>query len=242
MKNHAKIWLSGSKRVANCCEHSTALEWVLLWQTYSLKTEAQLPGIFSTAAADRASLIPCEGGTDGNMAACALREFSDRPPETLADANCAAAIPPPPDNLWFVRLAAWQPTSRTQPRSGGSQPAGGGTIFFQGADEFAVELHSNPRLGLESPDAAEQEREPRVVLWMRSGDPTLRAVTMDEKPWRKSSKMEPEKIELASEAEVLSMPDCQGILAFPPPVRDTACPLLVWTLWTNPLFPNLLCR
>jgi hypothetical protein len=185
-----------------------------------------------TATTDRPFLIAGESETGEELAACALREFSDCPPEANVGANCAATLPPPPDNLWFVRLADWPPSSRTQPHSGSSQPADGGTIFFEGVDEFAAKFHSDARLGLESSDAGPQ-REPRVVLWMRSGDPTLRGATIDGKAGRKGHTIEPEKIEPA-EASELDFPRHQ-VPASERLALDTACPLLVWTLWTNPL-------
>jgi hypothetical protein len=164
--------------------------------------------MLSTTTTDRPFLIAGESGTDVEWAECTLREFSDRPPEALADVNCAATIPPPPDNRWFVRLAAWPPSSRTQPRSGGSQLADGGTIYFEGVEEFAAEC------------------EQQVVLWMRSGDPTLRAASIDGAPPQKGTKIKPEKIKPIEEL------DFQGYQEI---AQDTACPLLVWTLWTNPL-------
>jgi Sigma-54 interaction domain len=187
-----------------------------------------------TATTDRPFLIAGESGTGGELAVCALREVSDRPPRALASANCAATLPPPPDNPWFVRLADWPSTPRTQSRSGGSRSADGGTIFSEGVDEFAAKFHSNPRLGLEAGDA-EPQSEPRVALWMRSGNPTLRAATMDGKAGQKHLKIEPEKIEPAEAADELNFPGRQQVPESERIALDTARPLLVWTLWTNPL-------
>jgi hypothetical protein len=191
-----------------------------------------------TATTDRPFLIAGESGIDEELAACALREFSDCPPKVLAGANCAATLPSPLDNLWFVRLADWPPSSRTQSRSGGSQPAEGGTIFSEGVDEFAAKFHSNSRLGLKLDDA-EPQNEPRIALWMRSGNPTLRAATIDGKADGKAAqkglKIEPEKIEPAKEADELNFPGRQQVPESERIALDTACPLFVWTLWTNPL-------
>jgi Sigma-54 interaction domain len=181
---------------------------------------------------DRPYLTPGESGMGGELAASAIHEFSHRPPEGHVGANCAATSSSPPDNLWFVRLADWTTASRTKPRSGGSQPADGGTIFFEEVEEFAAEFQSDTRLGLQS-SGAEPERERQVVLWMRSGDPTLRAATIGGTSPQKATKIKPEKIEPIEEL------DFEGYQEFPEPTRptaqDTACPLLVWTLWTNPL-------
>jgi hypothetical protein len=225
-----------------------------------------------TATTDRPFLIAGESGTGGELAARALREVSDRPPRALASANCAATLPPLPDNPWFVRLADfhkmcsrqtdtrrsfsvkkscssqlpagrsicenglvdWPPSSRTQSRSGGSQPADGGTIFSEGVDEFAAKFHSNPRLGLEVGDA-EPQSQPRVALWMRSGNPTLRVAMMDGKAGQERLKIEPEKIEPAEAADDMNFQGHQQVPESERIALDTACPLLVWTLWTNPL-------
>jgi hypothetical protein len=183
--------------------------------------------MLSRTTTDRPFLIAGESGTDRELAASAIREFSDRPLEALVDVNCAATSTPPPDNRWFVRLADWPPSSRTQSRSGGSQPADGGTIYFEfeGVEEFAAEFQSDSRLGLQSSDAG-PEGEQQVVLWMRSGDPTLRAASIDGASPQKVRKIEPEKIKPIEEL------DFQGYQEI---AQDTACPLLVWTLWTNPL-------
>jgi hypothetical protein len=196
-------------------------------QTLLAETEAQLLGMLSTTTTDRPFLIAGESRTDRELAACAIREFCDRPPKALVDVNCAATIPPPPDSRWFIRLADWPPSSRTQPRSEDGQTADGGTIYFEfeGVEEFAAEFQSDSRLGLQSSDAG-PERKQQVVLWMRSGDPTLRAASIDGASPQKSRKIEPEKIEPIEEL------DFQGYQEI---TQDTACPLLVWTLWTNPL-------
>ena len=121
-----------------------------------------------------------------------------------------------------------------QPPSGGSQAANGGTIFFEEGDDFAAKFRSNPRLGME-PGDEEPQREQRVVLWMRSGNPTLRATTIGGKSGQKAPKIEPEKIAPADDADELNFPDRQQVLEFERIALDTACPLLVWTLWTNSL-------
>jgi hypothetical protein len=224
MKKRDQILLSPNKQsqtVANIPRPRKG--WFHGRQYHSLKRRAQLPGMLRTTTTDRPFLIAGESLTDRELAACALRDFSDRLPEVLAGANCAATLPPPPDNRWFVRLTDW-PASRTQPRSGSGQPAYGGTIFFEEVDEFAAEFHSDTRLGLQS--GAETGDRQRVVLWMRSGDPTLRAASINGAPSQKGTKIQPEKIEPIEEL------DFQGYQEI---AQDTACPLKVWTLWTNPL-------
>ena len=74
---------------------------------------------------------------------------------------------------------------------------------------------------------------------MRSGNPTLRAATIDGtadgKAGRNGLKIEPEKIEPAKEADELNFPGRQQVPESERIALDTACPLFVWTLWTNPL-------
>lgn len=191
--------------------------------------------MLSNTTTDRPFLIAGESGTDGELAECTLLEVLDRPPRAPVSANCAATLPPPPDNPWFVRLADWPSSPRIQPRSGGSQSVDGGTSLLEGGDEFAEKLQSNPQLGLE-PDDAEPQSEPRVALWMRSGSPTLRAAAIDGKAGQKAPKIEPEKIEAAKEADEWNLPDRRHLPGSERIALHVACPLLVWTLWTNPLF------
>lgn len=191
--------------------------------------------MLSNTTTDRPFLIAGESGTDGELAECTLREVLDRPPRAPVSANCAATLPPPPDNPWFVRLADWPSSPRIQPRSGGSQSVDGGTSLLEGGDEFAEKLQSNPQLGLE-PDDAEPQSEPRVALWMRSGSPTLRAAAIDGKAGQKAPKIEPEKIEAAEEADEWNLPGRRQATGSERIALHVACPLLVWTLWTNPLF------
>jgi hypothetical protein len=155
-------------------------------------------------------------------------------------ANCAPANSPP-DNLWFIRLADWSPTSRTQPRSGGSQPADGETIFLERVDEFVEEFQANPRLGLQSLDFY-PENPRRVVLWIRAGESALRAISIDNACSAKSTKLTPEKIESAEEFAFYQDSQVSQNLCEHPQVStaDAGSPLAVWTLWTNPLHPNLL--
>jgi hypothetical protein len=70
---------------------------------------------------------------------------------------------------------------------------------------------------------------------MRSGNPTLRAATIDGKATQKGQKIEPEKIEPAEEADELNFSGRWQVSESERIALDTACPLLVWTLWTNPL-------
>jgi hypothetical protein len=177
---------------------------------------------------DRPSPNPGETGINGTSAACVIRELSDRSPEASGGANFAPADSPLPDNLWFIRLADWTPASRTQPRSGGGQPADGGTIFFEGADQFAEQFQSDPRLGLYSGEA-EPFSEQRIILWMRAGDDALRAVTLNGDSSRNSTKIQPARIESSTGS------DLQDSAELRQTALNTASPLLVWTLWTNPL-------
>ncbi len=190
---------------------------------------------------DRPFLIPGESGTNRASAPRAIRGFSDRPLVEFAGAHGSANNPPPPDDLWYVRLADWLPAPDAQPRSGGIQSADAGTIFFEAVDEFAEELQSDAQLGLQ-PIEPNPETEQRVVLWMRDGDSALRAVTIGASSRARSTKLIPEEIESAPEFALHQHSQLPLNFCEDPQVRDsgTAAPLAVWTLWTHPLHPDLL--
>lgn len=176
----------------------------------------------------------------GNLAVSAVHGFSDRPPMAFGGTNRVLANPLPPDDLWYVRLADWLPAPKTQPRCGASRPADGGTIFFddlnfESLDAFAAELQSDARLGLPAIDP-EPRSEQRVVLWMREGDTTLRAVVRGENSPAKNTTLIPEWV---GSPEEFPLP--KGFLSARE-LRErsdaseaAASPLAVWTLWTSPL-------
>ena len=179
----------------------------------------------------------------GELAASPIHEFSDRPPNLFAGANYAPTNSPPPVNLWFNRLSDWLPASQTQPRSGGSQLAEGGTIFFQGNEDFAAEFQSNPLVELEKSETQPKD-EQRVILWSRFDDrSTLRAVTIGGASQTKATKLVCGEIEAAEEpAYEMSCAPSREIPEHPRVLPDNvvpdnvARPLQVWTLWTNPQY------
>jgi hypothetical protein len=203
------------------------------------KRRAQLLVMPRATTTDRPFLIPGESGTDEALAPCPIRGFSDRPFVEFAGANCSANNPPPPDDLWHIRLADWLPASDAQPRSGGIQPADGGTIFFESVDEFSAELQFDARRGLQ-PIKPKPETGQRVVLWMRNGDPELRAVTIGGRSPARGTKLIPEKIESAAEFAFHEGFQIPRNLRERPQVfeAEAASPLAVWNLWANPLHPN----
>lgn len=167
----------------------------------------------------------------------ALCNFFHRPPKELLRANGAAATPPPPDGSAAIRSADTQPAHWTQSRSGGSQSAEGGTIFFEGDDDLAAELQSG-RLPDPQDSDWEYDEGPRVVLWMRADDPTLRKTTIREVATDKSTKAVSEQIKTANEVEI-ALQEGFHVSRGNPEVsrlsRAVARPLLVWTVWSNPL-------
>lgn len=192
-----------------------------------------MPGATTT---NRPFLIPGESGTNGASAPCAIPNFSDRPLVEFAGLHSSANNPPPPDDLWYVRLADWLPAPDAQPRSGGFQSADAGTIFFEAADEFAAELQSDAQLGLQ-PIEPKSETGRRVVLWMRDGDSVLRALSIDEACPAKNAKLLLETIDSAGEFRPYEGSQLSQSVPEQPPVSkaNVACSLKVWTLWTNPL-------
>lgn len=159
-----------------------------------------MPGVTTT---DRPFLTK----KDGASAVCAIRESSDRSPRAGYSL---------PDYLWLIRTADWLTAFRTQPRPADSQPADGGTIFFE-TDESAQEFQSDPGL-----PSIEDKRwtEQRVVLWMRADDPTLRSVAIG-------------RTTLALNTQLI-LDKCPQTAPGSPDAAETMFPLHVWTLWTNP--------
>jgi hypothetical protein len=167
----------------------------------------------------------------------AFRNFFHRPPKALHRVNGAAAAPSLPDGSAAIRSADTRPAHRTQSRSGGSRSAEGGTIFLEGVDDLAAELHSDRLLGLESNDA-ECEDGPQRVLWMRADDPTLRVATIRGRAADKSANLIDEQIETVDEVEIALQEGFHISRGHPERSRRpelAACPLRVWTVWTNPL-------
>ena len=159
-----------------------------------------MPGVSTT---DRPFLIK----KDGASAVRAIRESSDRSPRAGYSL---------PDYLWLIRTADWLTAFRTQPRPGDSQPADGGTIFFE-TDESAQEFQSE---GLPSSED-EEWTDQRVVLWMRADDPTLRSVTIGGNT-------------LALNTQLILEEECPQPALGSPDAAEATFPLHVWTLWTNP--------
>jgi hypothetical protein len=167
----------------------------------------------------------------------ALRNFFYRPPKELLCANGAAATPPPPDGSAAIRSADAQPAHRTQSRFGGSQSAEGGTIFFEGVDDLAADLQSDRLLSLQRSEP-DHEEGPRVVLWMRSGDPTLRTTMIRGVAADKSTNPVGEQIETVDEVEIALQEGFHVSRGNPerPRLSEVAArPLQVWTVWTNPV-------
>lgn len=167
----------------------------------------------------------------------ALRNFFHRPPKALHRANGAAAAPPLPDGSAAIRAADTQPDHQTQSRFGGSQSAEGGTIFFEGVDDLAAELQSDRLPGPQSSEPGHEEG-PRVVLWMRCGDPTLRTTTIRGVAADKSTNPVGKQIETVDEVEIALQEGFHVSRGNPerPRLSEVAArPLQVWTVWTNPL-------
>ncbi len=167
----------------------------------------------------------------------ALCNFFHRPPKALLRANGAAATPPPPDGSAAIRSGDTHLPHWTQSRPDGTQSPDGGTIFFEGADDLAAELQS---AGLPDPQNSDWECEegPRVVLWMRAGDPTLRTTTIRGVATDKSTEPVSEQIKTADEVEIALQEGFHVSRGNPERRRLSAVaarPLMVWTVWTNPL-------
>lgn len=170
-----------------------------------------------------------------SFVAC-LRNFFYRPPKALLCANGAAAAPPPP-NSPAIRSADTQPAHRTQSRSGGNHSADGGTFFFEAVDDLAAGLQSDR---LHSPQNSDWkcEEATRVVLWMRAGDPALRTTTIRGVAGDKSTRGVREEIETTDEIEIALQEGfhvSRGPERRPQLSEVAARPLMVWTVWTNPL-------
>lgn len=163
----------------------------------------------------------------------AIRSFFHRPPKMFGRANGATA-PPPPDSPPAIRSADGRRAYQTEPRLGGHSSAEGGTIFFDGTGDLATEsLFETKNI------SGAFDRERRVVLWMRAGDPTLRAVTIDGTSADTDEQLAREESGDTSEIDIALQEGFHVSRGKPEPPRrsmtGTIRPLMVWTVWTNPL-------
>jgi hypothetical protein len=197
----------------------------------------------SGISTDRPFLIA--GGMGGELGASAIQEFVDRPPKVFRGASSTPRSFPPPDKPCSLRLPDWFPASKTQTRHGGSQPAGGGTIIFEGVEDFfkvlkdfAPDFQSTPPMGVKQ-SQKQPKNEWRVILWSRNDDPsTLRAFTIGKGSQTRGTKLVCEEVEAAVE------PAFEIDFAAPRKIAEqhrvlpdnVACSLAVWTLWTNPQY------
>jgi hypothetical protein len=197
----------------------------------------------SGISTDRPFLIA--GGMGGELGASAIQEFVDRPPKVFRGASSTPRSFPPPDKPCSLRLPDWFPASKTQTRHGGSQPAGGGTIIFEGVEDFfkvlkdfAPDFQSTPPMGVKQ-SQKQPKNEWRVILWSRNDDPsTLRAFTIGKGSQTKGTKLVCEEVEAAVEpvfeidfAAARKIAEQHRVLP-----DNVACSLAVWTLWTNPQY------
>jgi hypothetical protein len=197
----------------------------------------------SGISTDRPFLIA--GGMGGELGASAIQEFVDRPPKVFRGASSTPRSFPPPDKPCSLRLPDWFPASKTQTRHGGSQPAGGGTIIFEGVEDFfkvlkdfAPDFQSTPPMGVKQ-SQKQPKNEWRVILWSRNDDPsTLRAFTIGKGSQTKGTKLVCEEVEEAVEpafeidfAAARKIAEQHRVLP-----DNVACSLAVWTLWTNPQY------
>src|SRR5690242_4246123 len=197
----------------------------------------------SGISTDRPFLIA--GGMGGELGASAIQEFVDRPPKVFRGASSTPRSFPPPDKPCSLRLPDWFPASKTQTRHGRSQPAGGGTIIFEGVEDFfkvlkdfAPDFQSTPPMGVKQ-SQKQPKNEWRVILWSRNDDPsTLRAFTIGKGSQTKGTKLVCEEVEAAVEpafeidfAAARKIAEQHRVLP-----DNVACSLAVWTLWTNPQY------
>jgi hypothetical protein len=181
----------------------------------------------------------------GELGASAIQEFVDRPPEVFVGASSAPRSFPPPDKPCSLRLPDWFPASKTQTRHGGSQPAGGGTIIFEGVEDFvevlknfAADFQSTPPMRVEK-SQMQPKNEWRVILWSRNDDPSaLRAFTIGEGSQTRGTKLVCGEVEAAPEPafeidSAATRKIAEQHRALP---GNVACSLAVWTLWTNPQY------
>ena len=195
----------------------------------------------SGISTDRPFLIA--GGMGGELGASAIQEFVDRPPKVFLGASSAPRSFPPPDKPCSLRLPVWFPPSKTQTRHGGSRPAGGGTIIFEGVEDFfqvlkdfAADFQSTPPMRVEQ-SQMQPKNKWRVILWSRNDDPSaLRAFTIGEGSQPRGTKL------VCGEVEAAPEPAFEIDSAAPRKIAEqhrvlpdnVACSLAVWTLWTNP--------
>jgi hypothetical protein len=197
----------------------------------------------SGISTDRPFLIA--GGMGGELGASAIQEFVDRPPKVFRGASSTPRSFPPPDKPCSLRLPDWFPASKTQTRHGGSQPAGGGTIIFEGVEDFfkvlkdfAPDFQSTPPMGVKQ-SQKQPKNEWRVILWSRNDDPsTLRAFTIGKGSQTRGTKLVCGEVEAAVEpafeidfAAARKIAEQHRVLP-----DNVACALAVWTLWTNPQY------
>lgn len=197
----------------------------------------------SGISTDRPFLIA--GGMGGELGASAIQEFVDRPPKVFRGASSTPRSFPPPDKPCSLRLPDWFPASKTQTRHGGSQPAGGGTIIFEGVEDFLKVLkdfppdfQSTPPMGVKQ-SQKQPKNEWRVILWSRNDDPsTLRAFTIGKGSQTRGTKLVCGEVEAAVEpafeidfAAARKIAEQHRVLP-----DNVACSLAVWTLWTNPQY------
>ena len=197
----------------------------------------------SGISTDRPFLIA--GGMGGELGASAIQEFVDRPPKVFRGASSTPRSFPPPDKPCSLRLPDWFPASKTQTRHGGSQPAGGGTIIFEGVEDFfkvlkdfAPDFQSTPPMGVKQ-SQKQPKNEWRVILWSRNDDPSaLRAFTIGEGSQTRGTKLVCGEVEAAVEpafeidfAAARKIAEQHRVLP-----DNVACSLAVWTLWTNPQY------
>ena len=197
----------------------------------------------SGISTDRPFLIA--GGVGGELGASAIQEFVDRPPKVFRGASSTPRSFPPPDKPCSLRLPDWFPASKTQTRHGGSQPAGGGTIIFEGVEDFfkilkdfAADFQPTPLMGVKQ-SQKQPKNEWRVILWSRNDDPsTLRAFTIGKGSQTRGTKLVCGEVEAAVEpafeidfAAARKIAEQHRVLP-----DNVACSLAVWTLWTNPQY------
>lgn len=197
----------------------------------------------SGTSTDRPFLIA--GGMGSELGASATQEFVDRPPKVFVGASSMPTSFPPPDKPCSLWLPDWFPASKTQTRHGGSQAAGGGTIIFEGVEDFfkvlkdfAADFQSTPPMKVEQTQT-QPKNEWRVILWSRNDDPSaLRAFTIGEGTRTRGTKLVCGKVEAAVEpAFEIDFAAAQKIAEQHRVLPDSvARSLAVWTLWTNPQY------
>src|SRR4051812_13694646 len=195
---------------------------------------------------DRPFLIP--RGMGEELGASASHKFFDRSPEVFVGASSAPGSFPPPDNPCCFRLPEWLTAAQTQTRPGVSPLAGGGTIIFEETKDFAAELQytlfrytllmeAEPMEMEQSQTYPKNER--RVILWSRNDDPSrMRVFTIGEGAQTRGTKL------ICGDLEATLGPAFEIDFAAAQEIAEQhrvlpeneACPIGVWTLWTNPQY------